>query len=300
MTQPSEDVYTLGVDRGSDMGKLLLVAAAAVLVSALVGGGGRGGGGGGIFAAADRPIVFAPDLPATNTPSIVTTKPPPCLARSTLGGDVCEEDPDYDDSVKRRVLSLLSQDTGVNALLSDPNLRTLLNDPDPDIKDITIHTRVGVSESPVCAAQETIIYPKRAKTSREDWVFVLNQEGVQQALRVEKCISNGSSCNIGMGLPGGATAICRQKYVYRRMLVLGTNKIEPEEVLMPSCCVCYTTYQNLLTRSRNATGGQTPAADASAAPPAPGAPPPVVRRMNLNFGRSMGNRNPIIAFPGRR
>ncbi|XP_050689023.1 uncharacterized protein LOC126981618 isoform X2 [Eriocheir sinensis] len=282
------------------MGKLLLVAAAAVLVSALVGGGGRGGGGGGIFAAADRPIVFAPDLPATNAPSIVTTKPPPCLARSTLGGDVCEEDPDYDDSVKRRVLSLLSQDTGVNALLSDPNLRTLLNDPDPDIKDITIHTRVGVSESPVCAAQETIIYPKRAKTSREDWVFVLNQEGVQQALRVEKCISNGSSCNIGMGLPGGATAICRQKYVYRRMLVLGTNKIEPEEVLMPSCCVCYTTYQNLLTRSRNATGGQTPAADASAAPPAPGAPPPVVRRMNLNFGRSMGNRNPIIAFPGRR
>lgn len=49
-------------------------------------------------------------------------------------------------------------------------------------------TRFGTSESPVCEAQETLIYPQRAQSAVGDWVFVVNQEGAKQAIRVEKCI----------------------------------------------------------------------------------------------------------------
>ena len=59
---------------------------------------------------------------------------------------------------------------------------------EPKVDPDTVNIRFGgETETPVCSAQETLIYPKRAKTSSNDWVFVLNQENVQQALRVEKC-----------------------------------------------------------------------------------------------------------------
>lgn len=45
-----------------------------------------------------------------------------------------------------------------------------------------------MSETPACRAQESIIYPQRAKTTNDDWVFVINQDTVKQGVRVEKCI----------------------------------------------------------------------------------------------------------------
>ncbi|KAK7070482.1 hypothetical protein SK128_026157 [Halocaridina rubra] len=106
-------------------------------------------------------------------------------------------------------------------------------------EEISPTTRFGgFRETPVCGAQEELIFPQRAKTPKNDWVFVVNQEDVKQALRVEKCTREGNACNIGVPTNDVET-VCRQKYVYRRMLILGSNNIQPEEVLMPSCCVCY-------------------------------------------------------------
>lgn len=241
-------------DEDYNMMKLLLMVTAAVAASSWIGGGevmvaAQSGGG--------ARLVFSDELPM---PELISKTRPSCVASNTIGGDLCEDDPEYDDRIKQRVLRLMERNRGVNTLLNDPSLRNILNDVEPELRaDVRFG---GDTEQPVCSGQETLVYPKRAKTPNDEWVFVLNQEGVQQALRVEKCTSEGSQC-LGMVLPNGGTATCRQKYIYRRLLVLGTNNIEPEEVLMPSCCVCYTTYQGLVTRSGNSTGSRKPA------PPAP-------------------------------
>ncbi|KAG0722421.1 Protein spaetzle [Chionoecetes opilio] len=279
----------------------VVVAAVAV---ALWGG---GGGGGALQVAAQRssaPVVFNDELPL-----LVSKTMPSCVNKTKEGDTMCEMDPEYNDEIKRLVYIFLERDRGVSNLINNPILRNLLIDVEPIAR---VDTRLGgVSERPICSAQETLIYPKRAKTSRDDWVFVLNQEGVQQALRVEKCISDGETCSIGMVLPGGATATCRQKYVYRRMLVLGTNKIEPEEVLMPSCCVCYTTYDDLILRTgRNRTRSQSPfapsppVAPASPAQPMTLAVPPQAeptarpfKPMNVNFERVVRSHRRFIRFP---
>ncbi|XP_063863838.1 uncharacterized protein LOC135102455 isoform X2 [Scylla paramamosain] len=287
------------------MMKLLLMVAAAVAVSSWIGGGevmvaAQSGG--------SAPVVFSDALPM---PELITKTRPSCLESNTIGGDLCEEDPEYDERIKQRVATLMERNQGVHALLSDPSLKDLLVDVEPEPR---VNVRFGGdSETPVCSAQETLIYPKRAKTPNDEWVFVLNQEGVQQALRVEKCTSDGSQC-LGMVLPNGGTATCRQKHVYRRLLVLGTNQIEPEQVLMPSCCVCYTTYQELVTRIGNNTRGLKPAPvvppmDAPVAPAMPTSSGPATAPlaghthffpMPLRFSRS-NRRSARISYPfGKR
>lgn len=281
------------------MMKLLLMVSAAVAVSSWIGGGEV------LVEAQSGRLVFSDEL------ELITKTPPSCLASNNIGGELCEDDPEYNDLIKNRITRLMERNRGVNTLLNDPSLRDILNDVEPSIHPpppLRADVRFGGdTETPVCSAQETLVYPKRAKTPNDEWVFVLNQEGVQQALRVEKCTSEGSQC-LGMVLPNGGTATCRQKYIYRRMLVLGTNNIEPEEVLMPSCCVCYTTYQGLVTRSGNSTGSRkptpprnvpgnqpmTPALSGPAPPPVAGHTHP--HPMPLGFGRS-GRRFRRISYP---
>lgn len=203
------------------------------------------------------PVIRFSELTANSLPSVRTKKMPKCVELGSTEEDPCTTDEDYDESIRSHVTQLIQRNVGLKALVSDPTLSNLLND---SLLFNQPSTRFGnpdvTQESPVCLSQETIIYPKRAKTPKDDWVFVVNQDNVQQAIRVEKCISEGHDCKLGMPLQEPATAKCRQKYVYKRMLTVGSNVIEPEEVLMPSCCVCYTNNPNfdISSRVKNITG----------------------------------------------
>ncbi|KAK3861650.1 hypothetical protein Pcinc_032408 [Petrolisthes cinctipes] len=220
-----------------------------------------GGGGGGVVEAqapigfpvnsdSDSRIIFENRSESNMPPSpprpvappamerIRTTNKPPCApGQGPNDRDPCEEDIEYDVSIRDYIQHLIQSDSKVAALVGDPTLSNLLLDVNITIVKPT--TRFGTSESPVCDAQETLIYPQRAKSAMGDWVFVVNQAGAEQAIRVEKCISEGKPCRLGMPATRDIQTTCRQKYVYRRMLTLNTNKLLPEEVLMPSCCVCY-------------------------------------------------------------
>jgi len=176
-----------------------------------------------------------------------TRKAPACTLDPE--GQPCEGDSDYDEGVRRRVEQLLS-DTRLNSIIQDATFSQLLNDSLVSREkggglETRTRTELGsgflVTENAACSARESIIYPKRAKTTQDDWVFVLNQEGVKQGVRVEKCINEGGRCSEDLGDFPGVRTVCRQKYIYRKVLVLsssGTN-IQPESILIPSCCVCY-------------------------------------------------------------
>ncbi|XP_068230329.1 uncharacterized protein [Palaemon carinicauda] len=196
----------------------------------------------GFPAAAVNRFVEAPRLP------IRALDRPSCTRGSADPSAPCEQDQDYNDNVRGLVNQLLARTRSVNEIISDPGLSVILNDsltPPPPPSGFTPSIRFGgPRETPACVSREELIFPQRAKTPKNDWVFVVNQEGVKQALRVERCNKEGEPCNIGIPNTGDVSTFCRQKYVYRRMLVVGSNQIEPEEVLMPSCCVCYIRRNN--------------------------------------------------------
>ncbi|XP_068230323.1 uncharacterized protein [Palaemon carinicauda] len=176
---------------------------------------------------------------------------PRCTAGSADPSAPCEQDPEYNDNVRELVNQFL-------ATTSDPGLSVFLNDsltPSAPPNGFTPRMRFGgprARESPACVSREELIFPQRAKTLQNDWVFVVNQEGVKQAVVTEMCLGEGEPCDIGIPNTGDVSTFCRQKFVYRRMLVVGTNSLEDDVVLMPSSCVCYIRRNNFdISSGRN-------------------------------------------------
>ncbi|XP_066976061.1 uncharacterized protein [Macrobrachium rosenbergii] len=248
---------------------------------------------------------------------------PGCTMNSPDPSAPCVEDQEYNDSIRYKCLlfngakswlsRLLARSRSVNEIVSDPGISVILNDvfssgplprttltTPPLPSGIEPSTRFGgPRETPACVSREELIFPQRAKTPKNDWVFVVNQEGVKQALRVERCHKEGEPCNIGIPITGDVTTVCRQKYVYRRMLVVGSNQIEPEEVLMPSCCVCYVRRNNLdipsariLMRNTFDISSRTGTGNATSA--AAGAPQPQPQPSDVQpGGNPIGFGNPL-------
>lgn len=101
-----------------------------------------------------------------------------------------------------------------------------------------------VRESPACDSEESFVYPRTARNRKRQWRFVINVPGEDgednyvQAVKVEKCIRQGESCNIASS--GYETTVCRQKYTYRRLLAFGEDGSQyVDSFRFPSCCVCY-------------------------------------------------------------
>lgn len=148
----------------------------------------------------------------------------------------CIDDQDYDQNIRERFRFLLGR-FGGNSIVNNHVFQDLskpdeIDNPDVDVRDPNFQ--------PMCASRETIIYPKRAKTQKNEWVFVLSQGKHRQAVKVEKCSNNNGECRLGAAR-SEVNTVCRQKYIYKKLLVMngaGTD-IVPESVLMPSCCVCY-------------------------------------------------------------
>ncbi|CAL4134205.1 unnamed protein product [Meganyctiphanes norvegica] len=179
----------------------------------------------------------SPPLLNNNRHIGISTKPR-CADRLADDNAPCENDEDYDNTIVNRFRFLMGR-FGGNNVVSNEIFQDLSN---PEkVQEPPKMTRNGfISENPVCAAEETIIYPKRARTQNEEWVYVLNQGNTVQGVKVEKCLSNNQPCRLGAANTEVDT-VCRQKYIYKKLLVMngaGTD-IVPESVLMPSCCVCY-------------------------------------------------------------
>ncbi|CAL4106044.1 unnamed protein product [Meganyctiphanes norvegica] len=207
------------------------------------------------------------DTPNEIRPSYRSSKTPKCTLQNPNPNAPCENDPEYDAHIKARFSKILDTQSmsqlqqavlamGLDSIqLSDPMMarrrRSVENReitfptegvaPDSTTDGVTpLATEFEfVEETAACSSVKSILFPKRGKTKADNWVFILNQENEQQGVTVETCHSEGSSCNLGGVIPGVETA-CRQKYVYKTFLVMNEGEnVVPEEILMPSTCVCY-------------------------------------------------------------
>ncbi|GFG29032.1 hypothetical protein Cfor_12298, partial [Coptotermes formosanus] len=86
---------------------------------------------------------------------------------------------------------------------------------------------------------EQIVYPKAALNKNNEWKYVVNVgEEFVQGVRVETC-GHFDKCSLSDSFPAGYTAMCEQKYVFRRLLsVADKGKPAVEEFRLPSCCSC--------------------------------------------------------------
>lgn len=56
-----------------------------------------------------------------------------------------------------------------------------------EIENITSFYRSKRIEEDLCGSQRRIIYPKAAKDSELDWLFVVNTDNFQQGIQIEEC-----------------------------------------------------------------------------------------------------------------
>lgn len=100
-----------------------------------------------------------------------------------------------------------------------------------------------INEDPdgeLCTVEKHIIYPKKGVTINDDWKFIIQTADGKQGVLVEKC-GEQRQCSHGAAFaPNGFTAVCKQHYVYRRMLSAGPNgdAFTVDYFQMPSCCKC--------------------------------------------------------------
>ncbi|KAJ8933676.1 hypothetical protein NQ318_009963 [Aromia moschata] len=108
---------------------------------------------------------------------------------------------------------------------------------------VELEKRIGSDEdSFLCSGISRVVFPKVGKNKDNEWKFIVNQgkeDGYVQGVRIETCRSKDGPCDIIGELPQGYRSVCKQKYIYRRMLsVKDDGSFIPDTFQLPSSCCC--------------------------------------------------------------
>ncbi|CAG0879337.1 unnamed protein product [Darwinula stevensoni] len=183
---------------------------------------------------------------------------PPSLPSESISEPICEEELNglcvdvrsypsqlVNAAVRRRFTTRDQEKAVFDNDLEDDEILS-------DVDRPPVDTRLGPSglipgedfytqESPLCRSEERVIYPRAGRTKEGKMKFLINDDRYVQAVRVEKCLFPGRPCRLGLEIPLGFQTICRQKFVFRKMLAL--NEVHGDTITdlfkIPSCCVCY-------------------------------------------------------------
>ncbi|XP_014485944.1 PREDICTED: protein spaetzle-like isoform X2 [Dinoponera quadriceps] len=130
------------------------------------------------------------------------------------------------------------------ALQQNSSLKFLMN---VDVVDIAQRINDSPDEIALCTASERLVYPQTAKSTRKEWLYVVNQDSYKQGVRVEVCSDQDGHCNVIDGFSNNYQTFCKQKYVARELVALSPNGAAVlDTFLFPASCCCYLT----------STGGQ--------------------------------------------
>ncbi|XP_064457027.1 uncharacterized protein LOC135367854 [Ornithodoros turicata] len=191
------------------------------------------------------PVVFPGELrPRLNDYGL-----PNCAMTSGVNGrkrrpeaSYCDEDETYPTEIVKSVLQKVNVDLSDKTLLG----RQPLN------HEESIDQRV-------CATKRKTIYPKTAKNSDSEWLYVINDVEYAQAVTTEICAQEDSPCEfVASALPPGYTSACKQKFANRKLLAMHPTerKAYADNFPFPSCCVCYVRAPLIGGRSSRGRNGR--------------------------------------------
>lgn len=127
-----------------------------------------------------------------------------------------------------------------------PDMAVLLdnnnNDNDLDILH-GLNERLDANDNsrPLCNSRQTIIYPKKAQTVDNRWMYIVNVRHYVQGVLIELCETNDGVCAWpARQQPMGRRPVCRQRFMNRQLLAIdgGSRRPVMGTFRMPCCCVC--------------------------------------------------------------
>ena len=159
-----------------------------------------------------------------------------------IGDTICsDDDPNYPE---KEVQALL-QRHGLFA--SKEYFKRLFDQPcifhkKPKNEPLIFRSGLNFDESKICTSLQTFTYPKKGKTIKGEWKYIVNTEEYQQGITVHKCRgSEGQSCKYN-GAPGNfdwATQ-CKQNYKKHSFLSINLDgSIDFEDFEVPASCACH-------------------------------------------------------------
>ncbi|XP_012522866.1 protein spaetzle isoform X2 [Monomorium pharaonis] len=168
-------------------------------------------------------IVF-PDRRVAPSTSSQTTVPASACRRRTY----CENVAEYP---RQLVNAAIAQNASLRFLESV--------DPMPDIEQ-----RIDLAdELSLCRYQEQVVFPQTAQNKEKQWLFIVNQDGLKQGIRIEVCLNDGQECTLSDNFPEGYKSTCKQKYIYRELAAVGSDgNIFKDQFRFPSSCCCHVKF----------------------------------------------------------
>ncbi|KAK1119691.1 hypothetical protein K0M31_013110 [Melipona bicolor] len=92
---------------------------------------------------------------------------------------------------------------------------------------------------PLCPSMEEIIVPISGLTRDGIWMYILNDNNLNQSVRIEQCLKRDQSCRMINGLAHGYYTQCKQRYTYRQLWALNNEgRIVQDSFLLPTSCCC--------------------------------------------------------------
>ena len=185
-----------------------------------------------------RDFLFPDQLPRLRKAMPIIPAQTPVARGCGRGKDFCEAVEDYPDvrELRQKVRGSLGK---VEAQLVFSPLRDdelgrvrarlrgapgiepepiLVGEDEDEIDDDGTKTRQAFSsETPACDSQQSFVYPRTARNRGRQWRFVINvpgeevgEENYVQAVKVERCLREGETCNIASA--GYDSTVCRCLY----------------------------------------------------------------------------------------
>uniref|UniRef100_A0A0C9RM54 Spz_0 protein n=2 Tax=Fopius arisanus TaxID=64838 RepID=A0A0C9RM54_9HYME len=115
--------------------------------------------------------------------------------------------------------------------------------------------RIGVSEfESLCDTDATIVFPKAAKTIKDEWLFIVNTESerdneknFQQGFRIQRCSNPNDTCKIvdHAAAASGYDTVCKQQHIVRQALGVKNGELTEGVIMLPTSCCCYLRYRGV-------------------------------------------------------
>ncbi|XP_033212569.1 uncharacterized protein LOC117170138 isoform X2 [Belonocnema kinseyi] len=170
----------------------------------------------------DSRIVFPSDVDNHHNSKKVSTVP------VCQGTTFCENAPYYPDDLLNNVINQADEFkylSGVDVISN-------------------VVQRIDISDdSPLCVANEQVVYPQSAENKKKEWLFVVNHRNFTQGVKIESCSELEGECNYSYIFPEGYKTTCKQKYIYRQLAAISpSGKIKPDSFRFPSSCCCHVKF----------------------------------------------------------
>merc|ERR1712013_221920 len=102
-----------------------------------------------------------------------------------------------------------------------------------------IQTRIG-EERRACDTRRDVVYPKKARNTKDQYVFIVNDSQYRQAVEIEKCLNEGEKCLTDDDAPVSRRTLCKQIFATYKLYAITANREQVyDSFSLPSACLCH-------------------------------------------------------------